>query len=235
VNLSHLAEPVGSLEDTTVIYQGRWKKTKPQQPPLAAYHVVEPQQIWEDSPLSLSLGSQVSANTAFRQQFHYVYLNYHLPPEILDKSRPSSTVTRNWLLMLQDFVIQSPALEASIAAFFAAQLGRKNNDINLIHQSRFMYVSGLERFQQALRNPKTRLSDETLAVCMALSLYELHECPPGMRSTYMTHQRGALMLLQLRGPEACTLLLGHSLFLGLRTQSVSLFSSYLTRAFTKRP
>jgi hypothetical protein len=63
---------------------------------------------------------------------------------------------------------------------------------------------------------------------MALSLYELHECPPGMQNEYMTHQRGALMLRQLRGPEACTLPLGHSLFLALRTQAVSLSPSCLT-------
>jgi hypothetical protein len=72
----------------------------------------------------------------FQQQLHYIYLEYNLPTEMLDKSCPASIVTRNWLLKLRDVPIQSPALEASIAAFFAAQVGRKNNDMDLVHQSR---------------------------------------------------------------------------------------------------
>lgn len=60
---------------------------------------------------------------------------------MLEKGRSKSVVTRNWLLQLQDVVIDSPALEASVTAFFAAQVGRKGNDNDLLHQSRSMYVS----------------------------------------------------------------------------------------------
>jgi hypothetical protein len=174
-------------------------------------------------PSSVSLGRHVSANTALRQQFHYIVLNDHLPAEILDKSRPKSVVPTDWLLQLQDVVIQSPALETSIAAFFAARVGRKKNDMNLVYYSRSMYGDGLERFQRALRNPQTRLSDETLAACIALLLYELTEHSVGTPSAYITHQRGAMMLLQLRGPDASASPLGHSLFVQLRAQSVSPF------------
>jgi hypothetical protein len=153
---------------------------------------------------------------------------------MLDKSLQKSAVTRNWLLQLQDVVIHSPALDSTIAAFFAAQVGRMNNDVNLVHQSRSMYVDGLKHFQQALRNPQARLSDETLAACMALSMYELTECSPGTQSAYMTHQRGALMLLQLRGPDAYASPLGQSLFLSLRTQTVSPPPTKMW-SFTKQP
>jgi hypothetical protein len=156
-----------------------------------------------------------------REQLQYTYLNYTLPAEMLDKSHRKSIASRNWLLQLQETVIDSPALETMMAAFFAAQVGRKNNDLKLVRQSRSMYVKGLQRFQEALRSPQTRLSDETLAACMALSMYELTECPPGTQSAYMTHLRGALTLLQLRGPDTCASPLGQSLFLGLRTQAVS--------------
>jgi hypothetical protein len=70
---------------------------------------------------------------------------------------------------------------------------------------------------------------------MALSLYELTECLPGMRSAYLTHQKGAMMLLQLRGPEASASPLGQSLFLGFRTQTVSPFPAPNALTFTKQP
>jgi hypothetical protein len=136
VSLADLAEP--RREETTVTYQGRWRRTKSQQASLATYQAADPSRVWTDRSPSLSLGRQVSPNTMFRQQLHYIYLDYNFPTEMLGKNRPKSVGTRNWLLQLQDEVIQSPALDASIAAFFAAKVGRKNNDMDLVHQSRSM-------------------------------------------------------------------------------------------------
>lgn len=133
--------PAVSLRDeTTVTYQGRWRRTKSHQAFLATYQAADPERAWADCSPSSSLGRQVSNFPTFRQQLHYIYLDYSLPTEMLNTNRPQSIVTRNWLLQLQDLVIQSPALEASVAAFFAAQVGRKNKDSDLIRQSRSMYV-----------------------------------------------------------------------------------------------
>jgi hypothetical protein len=84
-----------------------------------------------------------------------------------------------------------------------------------------MYVSGLELLQKALNSPRARLEDETLAACLTLSLYELSEATSGMKDAYVAHRKGAMMLLESRGPEACTTPLGHSLFLAIRAQTVS--------------
>lgn len=138
VNVANLAEPL--RDETTVTYQGRWRKAKSQQAFLATYQAADPERAWTDCSSSSSLGRQVSDFPTFRQQLHYIYLDYSLPTEMLNTNRPQSIVTRNWLLQLQDLVIQSPALEASVAAFFAAQVGRKNKDSDLICQSRSMYV-----------------------------------------------------------------------------------------------
>lgn len=146
VSLTDLAEPSRSCEESTITYHGRWRKTKLQKPPLATYQTAEPLQIWADRSLSASLSRQVSAHAALQEQLHYIYLNKTLPAEMLDKSLQKSAVTRNWLLQLQDVVIHSPALDSTIAAFFAAQVGRMNNDMNLVHQSRSMYVDGLKHF-----------------------------------------------------------------------------------------
>lgn len=223
MNLAELVEL--RREETTVTHQGRWKRTKSQQLPPATIQVAGTPPHWAESlpSLSLSLVRQVSANTALRQQFHYLFLKYHLPAEILDKGPPKSVVHTDWILQLQDVGIQSPALEASIAAFFAARVGRENNDMDLVHQSRSMYVDGLDKLRRALGNPLIRLSDETLAACMSLLLYEVSECLIDPSEACMAHQRGAMMLLKLRGPDASASRLGHSLLVDLRAQVVSHF------------
>jgi hypothetical protein len=145
-----------------------------------------------------------------------------MPAHLLDnKNQLKSVAGLNWLSELQDVAIQSPALDSSIGAFFAARVGRSNNDMDLVHKSRCMYLCGLEQVKQAVNNPQTRSSDETLAACVALSLYELTERPGGAFNAYMTHLKGAMTLLQLRGPDACVTPLGHSVFLFLRGQTVS--------------
>jgi len=155
-----------------------------------------------------------------RQQLHYLFLHQHLPAERRDANSSKSTLPNDWLLQLRDVDMRSPALKTSTAAFFAARVARINNDRNLAHQSRSMYVDGLRQLQDAMASPRTRLSDETLAACMALSLYELTGSEGGTPGAYMAHMRGAMMLLELRGPDASASPLGHSLFLDLRVHEV---------------
>ena len=208
------------FEEGAVAHHGRWKKTDPGPSPPAAFQVAEHIPQWADSPLSLSLSRQVSASTALRQQFQHLFLSHYMPRDSLNASPASRIVTMNWLLQLQDIEIRSPALETSLAAFLAARVGWINNDSTLVLQSRSMYVEGLKRLQQAINNPNTRLSDETLAACLALSHYEISEAPKDSGEAVMAHENGALHLLELRGPEASTSALGHSLFLELRARAV---------------
>jgi hypothetical protein len=123
-----------------VTYQGRWKRLQPQDAPHATYKPADFQHITTDDYSSLTHGKQLSAHAAFRQQLHYVYMDYTLPARMLDKGRRQSVASRNWLFQLQDVAIQSPALEASIAALFAANIGRTTKDVDLIQKSRSMYA-----------------------------------------------------------------------------------------------
>jgi len=175
-----------------------------------------------------------------RQQLHYLFLNQYLPAEMLDANGPKSFLPANWILQLQDVEMRSPALQTSTAAFFAARVAQSNNDKNFAQQCRSMYVESLKQLQIAMACPRARLSDETLAACMALSLYELTGGEGATGSAYMAHMRGAMALLELRGPDASASPLGHSLFLDLRAHEVSNFSPfpglwphgvYLCRAF----
>lgn len=145
---------------------------------------------------------------------------------MLDANGPKSFLPANWILQLQDVEMRSPALQTSTAAFFAARVAQSNNDKNFAHQCRSMYVESLKQLQIAMACPRARLSDETLAACMALSLYELTGGEGATGSAYMAHMRGAMALLELRGPDASASPLGHSLFLDLRAHEVSNFSPF---------
>jgi hypothetical protein len=225
-------------DDGSVIHQGRWKKTERKQADRLGHYNTDPLSVWEDSPMSHLLTRQVSSNTALCQQYQYIFLNHHFPEEMLAPNRPKQFVSTNWLLNLQNLELKSAALETSVAAFFAGRVGRLHNDENLVRQSHGMYVASLEHLRLALSNPTTRLADETLAAVEALSFYELSESPPGViPSAYIAHQQGALKLLELRGPAACTTPLGHSLFLEIRTQAVrfSLDYTYIANAMLSNP
>lgn len=102
-----------------------------------------------------------------------------------------------------------------------------NNDPVLVAQCRSLYVESLKQLQNALTNPRTRFSDETLGACLALSLYELTEPGAGMPSAYRAHINGAITLLRMRGPDANISPLGHSLFLDLRSHEVRLLAGPL--------
>jgi hypothetical protein len=217
-----LAGRTESCQETTVTHQGRWRKAEPREALLGVFQLERAGTLsWTERLLSPSLPGRISTKPAMRRQFHYLFLNHHLPAEVLDPNGPKSLFPTNWMLQLQGAEMRSPALKTSTAAFFAARVARVNNDENLAHQCRAMYADSLRQLQVAIANPRTRLSDETLAACMALSLYELTGSEGATSSAYMAHMKGAMMLLELRGPDASASPLGHSLFLDLRAHEVS--------------
>ena len=167
---------------------------------------------------------------ALRSQFHAIFMDRQLPDELLGVRYSVSgsgggggvdELTGNWLAYLQGRAVDSPALEMALAAFMAANVGEMNRDDDLVARSRDMYAQGVGCLREALADRRTRLSDEALAACMALSLYEL-SVDQDPASAYKTHLLGAMALLQMRGPDGINSPLWHSLFLGLRRQIVSL-------------
>lgn len=157
-----------------------------------------------------------------RQQFHCHYISGHIPIDVLEELHPKLTLPISWTLQLQHVHIQSPALALALTALFSARVGSCNNDENLVSQSHFMYTCALQELQKALISPCDRLSDETLATCIALLTYELTDRPTGPPSGFPTHLKGAIALLKHRGPNSITSPLSFSLFLTLRSFSVSL-------------
>lgn len=156
-----------------------------------------------------------------RQQFHCHYISGHIPNDVRDESHPKLILPVSWALQLQNVDIQSPALALALTALFSARVGSCNGDENLVAQSHLIYVSALQELQNALFSPPDRLSDETLATCITLLTYELTDRPTGPPSGFPTHLKGAIALLKHRGPSSIISPLSFSLFLTLRSLSVS--------------
>lgn len=242
-------------DDGTLTYQGRWKGSR--KPAKTAHYTGDRQTIakrnpvrWADSDSEQTSDSCTSPESSalqvqripmmptLWQQLHHVFLTTYMPLDGMGAADNPNYVTGNWLLQLRDRPSSLPALQNSIAAFASAQIGRQHNDMNVIAQSMQLYLRSLEHLRNAIANPKARMSDETLAACLALGVYELLENPavkarlgsvdaeaqvqqrPASTSAYSKHMAGAMMLLKLRGPDGNNTPLAHSLFLGLRRQVI---------------
>jgi hypothetical protein len=162
-------------------------------------------------------------NDSMRQQFVGSFaLQYQVSP--LSESQG----IRSWIADIPFIISPTKALATSTYAIALARLGMLMNDQSLVQESLYHYTHGLSLLQQALWDPKLMYSDETLAACMLLALYEVFECPSETKAGYLSHYNGCAKLVQLRGPELHTYGLGHSVFLGFRFMGVSTnFTSFL--------
>ncbi|KAJ3494684.1 hypothetical protein NLG97_g3920 [Lecanicillium saksenae] len=243
----------GAADDGTLIYQGRWKATVRRAPvsaygadPLSASR--RPRFQWQNDVLpgaAFDIGvpdfgaldcQRVPMMPSLWQQLHHVFMSAYMPRIGMTSADKAGYVTGNWMMQLQSHSSALPALQMSIAAFASAQIAHDHNDRNLLAQSMQFYLKSLEHLRNAIANPTTRLSDDTLAACLALGIYELTEKPiaprghprteqqrqeqPNGSTAYSAHMTGAMMLLKLRGPDANNTPLAHSLFLGLRRQVI---------------
>jgi len=168
-----------------------------------------------------TLPVEVSGRHAYRQQLLGRYLWHYLPAEVVEHGGRLGAQQRNWLLQIPGLPDLSPALEAAVLASCAAKLGRLDRHRDLERESVTQYNKSLAELQKALRHPALRCQDQTLTACLALLMFEFTECPQRQVGGYLCHYRGAMELLQRRGPWAHATGLGHSVFRALRMHSVS--------------
>ena len=175
--------------------------------------------------MAMGLGSpmaqHVSSEAAWREQLFPMFLRYHLPHELISgcKTTTRTLRSRNWLLNLTDASLDgAPALETAMTALCMARVGRHTKNSTLVQHSLGLYTKGLRQLQDAIHDPSTQLTDQTLAACMAFSMYEVSECPSRHLNGYYSHHMGGLALLKMRGPDAHISPLGHSLFVFMRLQ-----------------
>ncbi len=161
--------------------------------------------------------SSVSPVPAYRQMLFDCFMRSYVP---VDELGPEKTL--NWLGLLTELPNQPPALTTAMLALSLSQIGKINQDEHLSKESLKHYTLGLNELHKALYDPAQVQSDETLAACFLISMYELLECPAGDKYAYATHNKGCARLIQLRGPKAWRKGFAHSLFLAIRPQCVRL-------------
>jgi hypothetical protein len=168
----------------------------------------------------LPMPRDVSPRNAFREKLVSLFLDYHLPRELVDSAR-QAVEQRNWLLLVLELPTLTPALENAVLALCTVRLGRYNDHKALVYESLSLYTSSLRELRLAVLNPTTRCDEQTIAACMALTTYEVLECPGRTVEGYTSHYNGTMKLVQLRGANAHNSGLARSVFQSLRRHSVS--------------
>lgn len=224
----------------TLTFQGRWK-TFGKPPAISIKDIAsstsvasapaEPTPSFQSNSaktfqiMNILQAQRISFLPSVCQQLHDIYMSAYLPTGKLALPETKELVNGNWMIQLRDEPLDLPALQWSLSAYSAAQIGRELGDDNLIQQSREMYLRGIAHLRDAIGNRKTMLSDQTLAACMAISIYDLTEgsawktylaIGANVSCAYHTHINGAMTLVRARGPDGNTTRLGHSLFLATR-------------------
>lgn len=171
------------------------------------------------SPLTAAeqLCTQISWKPAYRQQILSVYLDQIVPKVDLGLLRK-----RMWIKTVPYLPYLTPALEISVMAMCSAKIGDFNADDRFKLEGRQLYHRALHELQVALLDRKLLYDDQTLGACVALTHYEMTECPSDSMQPYMSHVAGCEKLIQLRGPERHQNGFAHKIFAHFRVQGVSL-------------
>ena len=106
-------------------------------------------------------------------------------------------------------------------AFCTARISQRHGDAALERQSLSLYTKGLRALQRAIDSPASRPDEQNIAACMALIMYEFGACPGGGVAVYMQHYKGAMRLMEMRGPEAHSKGLALGVLQILRVHTVS--------------
>jgi Fungal specific transcription factor domain len=160
--------------------------------------------------------TNVSVVPAYRQMLFDCFFRSYVP---VDELGPREAT--NWLTSLMALPNLPPCLSTAMLAISLSKVGKVNSDSHLGKESLRQYIRGLRELQAALDNPEHVYTDETLAACLLLGMYELIECPDGDIKAYASHNNGCARLIQLRGPKAFQQGISHSLFVAIRMQCVS--------------
>ncbi|KAJ5589641.1 hypothetical protein N7537_012319 [Penicillium hordei] len=106
------------------------------------------------------------------------------------------------------------AMEWGFRSLGSLQLGRVNGNQRQILASQEMYGRGLRYLVQAVRNPATVGTDDTLGAAILLGIYELMNATE--ENSWLLHSRGISHLLRLRGAKRHASGYGRTLLLSFR-------------------
>ena len=106
------------------------------------------------------------------------------------------------------------AMEWAFRSLGTLQIGRVSGNQRLILASQEMYGRGLRYLVQAIKNPATVGTEDTLGAAMLLGIYELMN--ETGENSWLLHSRGISHLLRLRGAKSHASGYGRTLLLSFR-------------------
>ncbi|KIW81894.1 hypothetical protein Z517_04920 [Fonsecaea pedrosoi CBS 271.37] len=143
----------------------------------------------------------------------------------------------SWLQAIDPSSLENSAsLDLAILALSLSCLGRRHGDERLRREGTANYGRALRRLQDSLSHHSLLLEEQTLASCMALSIFEA--CLPfsGKNTCgWVSHVEGMARLVELRGPESHMTGSSHRLFLGFRSTAITHALATRKSIFLARP
>jgi len=216
---SHGLTPPPKEDSSGLVLLSRWRVAPEQQHPPSVKFPRAAHRSRHDAADEPDLPAQISLRHATRDSLVSEFIADQLPEGVVDRTQPA-VKQRNWLLQVLSLPTLEPALEQALLAASMAAMGRRHGQQALLYQSLEVYTSCLSELRRAVPRTDAVGSDQALAACMVLAMYEFNECPGKAVSGYVCHYGGAMKLLQLRGPDIPPSGLAFSVFHALRIHSV---------------
>jgi len=113
------------------------------------------------------------------------FLDNYIPREKVE-IRNGYKVQDSWLQDIDPLQINDVSLDLSISALSLVCLGRRHGDEELCLQGTANYGRALQQLQDILAHQSLLFEEQTLAGCMALSIFEVGPLLPNTKRTMLT-------------------------------------------------
>lgn len=159
--------------------------------------------------------------SAIERQCRALFWDIYLPrglAEVRDGMLLRCNYPANWTLVILELKQGDPVFDLAFSALSISRVGRSNHDARLVKESNKLYGRALKALQRALGDETRMHTDEMLAACSVLGLYEVFEggCDFNQSVGWISHAEGVAGLIKLRGPLRHRHRQAHHFFLGAR-------------------
>ena len=174
------------------------------------------------SPLVSSPCTQTSLKNS-AMELHYTGMFWELFLPVSTHASQSSG--RDWTRTIRDHYTPSRLVKDAMLALTLSRVGQYNGNREITSSGRVHYNKCLRQITQTINRQKGASSDDIIAACLVLGLYE-QMCSPALQgNNWQSHMQGIGTFIKMRGPHAFVSGIGHHLFVGARLNLVGLCSS----------
>lgn len=166
-----------------------------------------------------------------KSAFEVKYIDSFWEMLIPSMSSASRTSNRDWTRVIRDRYTSDGPFKNAMLALTLSRIGQCSGNDSVTRTGSVRYNGCLREISRTIQVQKNTCSDELIASCLVLSLYEIMCNPASPGTSWQSHMRGIVSFMQLRGPQAFISGLAHDLFVGARLQVVSFSRSLLPTLF----